>query len=190
MKAATDAELAELLRAFPRSIEPQAAMIIDMLARSALVLSPGDLGPVLVQGERLRIPQRIYLGTRAHLDPDTPSLRLVANCLLTRHHDGYVRETALRRVIQDDAPWVAPYVVQLVGEYVLPIVEAIDAELQERHAATYGAFVRENPQLMALTAERIRSRWTRWLDPRRLEASAWHPAGRIWQRLARWAALP
>ena len=58
-----------------------------------------------------------------------------------------------------DRSWAVPFVVQLIGEYVVEIVEAVRAGLPAVNKETYGEFVRENPQFMATTKRRVVSYW-------------------------------
>src|SRR5258708_29026596 len=68
----------------------------------------------------------VYVPTRLHfvgIDPDfaLDELPTGAKALLTRSTDGYLRQRALRTIIDLEEPWVAPFVVLLVGEYVVEI---------------------------------------------------------------------
>ncbi len=56
---------------------------------------------------------------------------MLALSLGTRHSDGRIREECLRQIVAVDRPWVAPFVVQLLGEYVIKIVEVIAATIHE-----------------------------------------------------------
>lgn len=57
-------------------------------------------------------------------------------------------------------PWVVPFVVQLIGEYVVEIVEAAAATvISEASAAEFAGFVRENPAFIATTRRRVVSYW-------------------------------
>ncbi|MGC4811185.1 hypothetical protein ACLQ29_11730 [Micromonospora sp. DT228] len=123
---------------------------------------------VLVDGEPVLIPYRIY--------SDEPSVaaeaalsatqRAVLDCLYTRHHDGRVRQRRLERVVGLIQPWVAPFLVQLVGEYVdeilLVIRRVLTPEMVVPNSPTdsvYGRFAAENPAFVALTGERVASYW-------------------------------
>ena len=46
-------------------------------------------------------------------------------------------------------PWIVPFVVQLVGEYVVEIVQAIGEALHDIDGPRFGAFARENPAMLA-----------------------------------------
>ncbi|MFC4017623.1 hypothetical protein ACFOW4_06660 [Micromonospora sp. GCM10011542] len=123
---------------------------------------------VLVDGEPVSIPYRIYSDepSVAAQTALTATQRAVLDCLYTRHHDGRVRQRRLEQVIALIQPWVAPFVVRLVGEYVddilLVIQRALAPELAVPHsptAAVYGRFAAENPAFVALTGQQVASYW-------------------------------
>jgi len=80
-------------------------------------------------------------------------------CLLTRHHDGLIREKHLTRIIAVNATWVPPFVVQLLGEYVIEIIRIIENNLGVLDKSLYGGFLRLNPDFWALTRSRVVSYW-------------------------------
>lgn len=122
---------------------------------------------VEVSGETLFIPYRVSCAvpTADAVAALTATQHLVLSCVLTRHDDGFVRQKYLEQAIGSPEPWVAPYVVQLVGEYVLQIVLAVgrgltdvgvDGTLQQR---VYGRFVADNPSFYRLIRQRVASYW-------------------------------
>ncbi len=65
----------------------------------------------------------------------------------------------MRQLIGVQRPWVVPFVIQLLGEYVLEIVEVIAAAIPLMNAGQFADFVRENPGFMATTRRRAISYW-------------------------------
>ena len=121
--------------------------------------SADDIGPVVIDGEVLHIPARIYspeVGADA-LVGLTTSARTALECLFTRHHDGHVREKYLGAVISSQLSWVPPFVIQLLGEYVAEIHVAIRQHIGGLGGAAYRRFVAENPVFIALTRQRVAS---------------------------------
>lgn len=136
-----------------------------MIAR--LPTPPSLLTPFVVRvgGEDVQIPGRIYnaeLSSRA-TDSFSTIERSVLACLYTRHHDGYVRQRHLRDVIQLSHPWVVPFVVQLIGEYVIEILWDIQRALGQLDTAPqraqYGVFAADNASFVDVTARRVTSYW-------------------------------
>ena len=125
---------------------------------------------VTVYDDLLSIPGRIYnpevpADVLAEL---TPVQRTMLHCLYTRHHDGYVRQRHLANIITSPEPWVPPYVVELIGEYVVEIIADIRvglAELDEPGSARrrqHGRFVESNPARFNLISRRVQSYWANY----------------------------
>lgn len=81
------------------------------------------------------------------------------DCLLTRHHDGYERMAALRDVLGVNQPWTMPYVVQLLGEYVVEIIKLIETSFSRIDARLLRDYLLENPEHLRLTRARVASYW-------------------------------
>lgn len=122
---------------------------------------------VRVYDDLLSIPYRIYNAEPAATDLAALSAiqQAMVHCLYTRHNDGFVRQRHLSAVIGADYPWVAPYVVQLIGEYVVEIVRDIHAELADLdkpgswQRLAYGRFADDNSAFLELTSQRVTSYW-------------------------------
>ncbi|MFG3642535.1 hypothetical protein ACGF3C_19970 [Micromonospora sp. NPDC047762] len=160
------AEAAALEAAFPRRLG-------NDVRKALAVLPPAPHAPtspfrVLVDGEPVVIPYRVYsdeppVAAEAAL---SATQRAVLDCLYTRHHDGRVRQRRLERVVGLIQPWVAPFVVQLVGEYVDEILLVIRRVLEPKLVvpqspadAVYGRFTAANPAFVTLTDQRAASYW-------------------------------
>jgi hypothetical protein len=61
--------------------------------------------------------------------------------------------------------WIPPFVVQLVGEYVIEILFVIHKNLLNLNTSLYEQFLRMNPGFLAITEQRVISYWNcyhRW----------------------------
>lgn len=150
------------LRAFPRGLA-------GAVQRVAAGLSPGSLFPptsyghtVSLQGEALCIPYRVYYRSGAVLAPREGIDALIAACLGSRLHDGFVREQCAEYLLLRPTPWTAPFVVALLGEYVVEIVRKIEASLATQPLTAYADFASENPAFMATTTRRAVSYWNEY----------------------------
>lgn len=122
---------------------------------------------VRVSDEDLAIPYRVYMPEpdRSVYQDLLPEVRTVLHAVLTRHHDGHVRERHLGQVVGVGEEWVAPFVIQLLGEYVIEIHERILDSLpdvlaaSEKASASYQRFVVANGKFLDLTDSRIASYW-------------------------------
>lgn len=144
----------QMVRAFPGALAREAEAAATLLANLGATLSPGGFS-VLVEDELVTVPERLYVEERTALAGDDA---LIA-CLLTRHHDGFVRQRALERVLCLRAPWALPFIVRLVGEYVIEIVGQIDDAFADLPVDHLAAFVEANPQFIRLTHARVVSYW-------------------------------
>jgi hypothetical protein len=81
-------------------------------------------------------------------------------CLFSRHHSGFVRERMLREILQGDPPpWIYPFAIQLLGEYVIEILEVLWTRRDLLCSEQCVMFLNDNPQFVALTKKRIVSYW-------------------------------
>ena len=144
---------ANIIHPFPSSPAAETSSIIERLTSRPSALSP-DAFDVAVQGERLTIPARIYVDEMAFQITNLGQ-RPFADCLLTRHHNSFVRARALGRMITLNQPWSMPFLVQLVGEYVIEILDQIETAFDRIDPMVVAPFVRENPSFMHLTRARV-----------------------------------
>ncbi len=88
-----------------------------------------------------------------------------------QHLAALVRQRHLEQVVRSHEPWVVPFVVQLVGEYVVEILEAIRRGISDVATAgsaqrlLYGEFIARNPSYFARTERRVVSCWSRYYRP-------------------------
>jgi len=180
--------LERIAAAFPSQLAAEVAAVCTVIPlATTLPPTSADIGPITLAGERLRIPQRIYWGepTEAAANSLHERERLILSAIYTRHHNGFVRERALREVIRSREHLVQPFIVQLLGEYVLEIIKIIEAELPEPILAEYAAFLHGNGKFLELTRARATSYWNAYARsefPRLRE----YPALRMLERLAFW----
>ncbi len=123
---------------------------------------------VVVQGQQVCIPGRLY-----NDEPPTEveaSLsqrqRQLLHCLYSRHCDGRVRQRHIAKIVGSADPWVIPFVVQLVGEYVVEILVAICDDIRDLVAPgasghlAYGQFIMDNPAFFARIQRQVVSYWS------------------------------
>ncbi len=104
-------------------------------------------------------------GTSDRVAALSATQQTILQCLYTRHHDGFVRQRSVQQAIGSPHAWVVPFVVQLLGKYVIEIMVAIRDSLSDLDApasiqqALYGRFLAENPAFLELTSQRVASYW-------------------------------
>jgi hypothetical protein len=120
-----------------------------------------NIGPIQIAGEHLHIPYRIYAAEPAlfRWKPVGRQQRLILSALYTRHYDGYVREKYVKVLLQAEETWVAPFVIQMLGEYVVEIVQLLELHLANLSRESYLLFLKENEPFFCLVRNRIASYW-------------------------------
>ena len=149
---------ATFAHAFPRELASDLKQITPVLS----AFGGHNLGDfqVSVLSQTVRIPYRLYsAGTAPALIGLSPLQLQMAQCLLTRSSDGYERQGALQDVIAIDTAWSIPFVVALIGEYVIEILDDIYLALPRLRPETVAGFIRENPAFYKLTKDRVASYW-------------------------------
>ncbi|MEU8081617.1 hypothetical protein AB0B31_39935 [Catellatospora citrea] len=156
-----------LIKAFPAELAGDAEKVLAAMPASSLPLHAPFM--VVVQGQQVSIPGRIY-----HDEPPAEAeaslsarQRQLLHCLYSRHCDGTVRQRHIAKIVDSADPWVIPFVVQLVGEYVVEILIAICADLRDLvapgttgHRLAYGQFIVDNPAFFARVQRRVVSYWS------------------------------
>jgi outer membrane protein assembly factor BamB len=178
----------DLRSAFPASLAPHVVRVAARLGPAEAIRPIGGTR-AFVEGESLTIPGRIYFdpGSVTGTQEMTDVERIIMMCLFTRHHDGHVREKYLRLILDRHEPWVAPFVIQLVGEYVVEISEVVRSRFDALDQATYGSFVESNPEFIELTRQRAISYWSAYYR-RRYPGRVGYPSFEVLDRLHTLAA--
>ena len=154
----------QIVSGFPVELRADAEAVAGILPEPQHVL--GERAQrVTVQAQEIELPARIY---NPELSDQTlrrlsPTQKLVAGCIYSRHNDGYVRQASCEALLPAQEPWLAPYVVQLLGEYVVEISTLILDCLTAQSAfgwPSYRDFVRTNEPFIALTEQRAISYWS------------------------------
>jgi hypothetical protein len=114
---------------------------------------------VLAEGQSVLIPARLHFASsRLQLNRNDESW-LFARALQTRSNDGFERQRATRDLLPNLKPWAAPFIVALIGEYIVEILDDIAATLTPEDALTLGAFVIENQGYWNTVKRRVMSYW-------------------------------
>lgn len=124
--------------------------------------APAGERTTLVGGEKLVFPYRVYYTpdriAEAARDSQGEALALTL-CLASRHWDGHVREAAIRNLDLFGRPWVIPFAVQLLGEYVVQVGKAVEERITELGVQPFLNFARENTDFIETTRRRATSYW-------------------------------
>ena len=148
----------QILSAFPQAVRDDVVRVVSVLPTS--FHSCSATFRTTIGDEALIIPYRVYYDRQAISFTNLTSLQqVVLGCVLTRHHDGFVRGENLGRIISRKESWIAPFVIQLVGEYVVEILEAIHNNLSSLDSTVYATFLNDNISFWETTKQRVVSYW-------------------------------
>ncbi|MEP0005365.1 MAG: hypothetical protein ABJ387_13305 [Balneola sp.] len=153
-------ELKRLKTSFPKTLENE----IDNLLSLIKIKSEHNAHwgyEFNLEDNPFEMPSRIYWEEHRLLEPKSLSQtsRTILACILTRHHNGYVREKYLNQIIDSDEYWTTPYLVQLLGEYVVEILELVWDNFDSVNSSHLVDFVEENEIYWYKTKQRISSYW-------------------------------
>lgn len=148
-----------LAEAFAPAHRPMALSAGEAVVRALASRQWTERFAIQAEGQGVLIPARLQFATdRLRLSKGDPAWGL-ARALQTRSSDGFLRQAAARDLIGDFQPWAAPFIVALIGEYIVEILEDIAAGLTPEMTLALAAFIAENPAYWRTTKCRVMSYW-------------------------------
>lgn len=148
---------ATLQGAFPRRLNESVREAVSVLMPSRH--APTEPREVRLGEERLLIPYRIYNDVALGKVVVGPENSAVLACILTRHHNGFVRQRNAAKLYVEPFDWVVPFVLLLVGEYVSEILSDIERAIPSMDLQTYRRVIAQNHALWETTQRRVTSYW-------------------------------
>jgi hypothetical protein len=166
----------QILSSFSESLRKDVEVVVRALPLdSGIRLSTGEVFnvdsfihsdelPLFFKGERLKIPYRVYFNepTEATETGLTSIQQTILNCIYLRHHNGYVRQRRMERLADKTEAFIVPFSLQLLGEYVMEILEVLDKHINGQTIDQYIAFIKENPKYWQQTQSRMVSYWNEY----------------------------
>jgi hypothetical protein len=147
-------------QAFPRELKGEIDNLYDQYSFDAIYPNHHTFRINLGQ-EEINIPTRVYVHekqfTRIHNLPKTQ--QMILGCMLSRHYDGFVRQKHLENILTVEELWVAPYILQLIGEYVVEILNDIYKNLDSINIDFLKHIMSLNPNFWNKTKSRVISYW-------------------------------
>ncbi len=90
---------------------------------------------------------------------ETEEVRRFVRALETRSNDGFERQRAARDLLVTMEPWGAPFILSLVGEYVIEILEDIASAITPENEQILGTFITQNEAYWNTIRRRVASYW-------------------------------
>jgi hypothetical protein len=162
----TDVGARMLAEAFPIEHRPAASKAAEIVAVGLAPRQWTERFSVSMMGQTVSIPARLHF-TSGKLpvseDDDTwPFVR----ALQTRSNDGYERQRAARDLLADLHPWGASFIVALLGEYIVEILDDVSEALTPEIEQILAAFIIDNRAFWATTKRRVTSYWNAYYRSR------------------------
>lgn len=151
-----------LLNAFPTDLQQDVGIVADFLLDKNFDIHPTVEQEIILDGQKLTIPGRVYFDNPPETTGKTLSdnQQTILNCIYLRHHNGFVRQKRLEKLVENTNDYfVIPYIFQLLGEYVIEILEVVDKHINESTMDNYLKFFTENPKYRQQTESRMISYW-------------------------------
>jgi hypothetical protein len=170
-------EREKILNAFPSTLRQEVEKVIEVLPLNDhnVLLADGQIHKVdtlihsneqlvSLDKEELKIPYRLYFkepspGKEKVL---TDLQKTILNCVYLRHHNGFIRQKRLERLVDKTEYFVVPFVFQLLGEYVMEILEVLEKHINPLTIDNYVKFISENQKYWAQTESRMISYWNEY----------------------------
>jgi len=158
----TDIDGPMLADAFPSEYRSSAISAGEAVAAALAPKQWTETFSVHAEGQSVLIPARLHFASeRLRLNEHDDAWRF-ARALQTRSNDGFERQRAARDLLLDLEPWGAPFIIALIGEYVVEILEDLFNALTPDLERTLGAFIVENGAYWATTKRRVTSYWNEY----------------------------
>lgn len=165
-----------LLNAFPQTLRKDVGIVLNILpfdvnevklchgqTHKVENLIHPNIQTVNLQGELLTVPCRVYFNEPA-IEKEmnlTNRQKTILNCIFLRHHNGYIRQSRLEKIVNNEY-WITPFTFQLLGEYVVEILNVLDEQLDDDKLENYKRFAIENPKYYQQTESRMISYWNEY----------------------------
>lgn len=145
------------INAFPTSLTTEVNSLLDKLNWTT-EHTTAECFAINLDGQTINIPYRIYYNEPVQQNlTDTETFLL--DCIFTRHHNGYVREKKVRRIVTADNYLATPFVAQLLGEYVVEILQVVKDNLSLTQLDNLIKLKKDNPKFFKMTEKRVQSYW-------------------------------
>ena len=152
----------KLLNAFPIDLKQDVEIVADFLIYKNFDIHPTVEQEIILDGQKLIIPGRVYFDNPTDTAGNSLTInqQTILNCIYLRHHNGFVRQQQLEKLIYNVKDYyVIPFVFQLLGEYVMEILEVADKHINDKTINNYLKFFNENPTYRQQTESRMISYW-------------------------------
>lgn len=148
-----------LAEALPKTLQSEATQTAERVLGHLHERQWTNRFQVIVGPETVSIPHRLHFSSNLPSYGETGLIYFMGKCLEARSNDGFQRQRAVQELLEDVQPWSAPFIVALIGEYVIEIMYEINDALTPQASAALADFICANPSYWQLTRQRVVSYW-------------------------------
>lgn len=155
----------KLINAFPFELEEDVETVVNFLSDKTFNIHPTVKQEVILDEQKLIIPGRVYFDEPTDTTGNNLTVlqQTILNCIYLRHYNGFVRQRRLEKLIDNTYDYfVIPYIFQLLGEYVIEILQVADKHINDKTIENYLKFSAENPMYRQQTESRMISYWNEY----------------------------
>lgn len=162
----TDVGARMLAEAFPIEHRLAASKAAEIVAVGLAPRQWTERFSVSMMGQTVSIPARLHFTSgKLPVSEDDDAWPFV-RALQTRSNDGYERQRAARDLLADLHPWGASFIVALLGEYIVEILDDVSEALTPEIEQILAAFIIDNRAFWATTKRRVTSYWNAYYRSR------------------------
>jgi hypothetical protein len=154
-------DVEEALRALPHDHN---VLLADGQVHNSDSLIHSTEYKVYFDSELLIIPYRLYFNEPKIEDEKllSPIQKQILSCIYLRHHNGFIRQKRLEQLVDSTDGFIIPHTFQLLGEYVVEILEVLDKHINDKTIDKYFQFITENKKYWQQTESRMISYWNEY----------------------------
>ncbi|MDD5189645.1 MAG: hypothetical protein PHE50_01230 [Dehalococcoidales bacterium] len=147
--------------AFPVSLTEDVDSVLKIMPVAIHLPTLYDKVIFYLNNQEVHLPSRVYNAETRNglLDTLSEKQKTIYACIHSRNHDGYVRENSLKYLIENQTDWSVPYILQLLGEYVVEITQIIENDVKKIDKDRVSHFALINPKFICLIRHRVISYW-------------------------------
>ncbi|AFD08874.1 hypothetical protein [Solitalea canadensis] len=157
-----------LLQMFPQELANDVIQVFNILPDKNNRWVSDHFQVVQMENQTLKIPTRIYINQPTGIDEISLSeiQKTILNCIFLRHHNGFIRQKRLRKLLMNNEFFITPYTFQLLGESVIEILFDLNMHINDNTIHNYAYFITQNPTYFRLTENRVISYWDEYYRQR------------------------
>lgn len=154
-------DIVKITHCFPTHLREKVRKVISILSIEKSGCIHAASYSVQFRGETLEFPYRVYFNEprntlEKHL---TEEEQVILDCIFLRHHNGYIRQRRLERLIDRRQAYIIPFTFQLLGECIKEILMIVDDHINDDTMPEYIQFMKENKKYAEQTENRMISYW-------------------------------